>query len=555
MKMDDALYKAYLVELESLEKFRMGYTALHPRAPLGREDQDVRRLTEALALFSARTRLAGQRALARNTLRLFRQHFPYVLNPVPAMAMLRALPQDRCFVDPVELPRGTRVNFAPSRPGVGTGALAFRTLVPLRLNPSHLQRVDLIRREQGDRLVLSFESHFPRGRPPGPLLLYVNHLNEFRSSLAVHYQLKQTLREASVFFDEPASEHTRGLPCPRVRFGAPLPSLADLEPFEHPLQRLCSFFHFPQQELFVELSLPTPPPQWKKFTVCLDLKTRWPTELVLTQDTFVLHATPMVNLQQTMATPLEHDGTRERHALQHPDPNGGFRVHSVLGVYRMDGQGLLPLRPAAISGGADTYEYEHESQGTERRTWLSLDLPEAFTKPVRLAVDACWYQPIPPELDTSDYRVGLTDRFLEGLRWNTVGSVMPAQDNPLEHSQQGLLELLSLRNQRFLRKEDLRFLLEALGASAQRYFRPILEHLTEVAFTSKPFARSTTGFKYIYTLTFEGLDPLDVPTVDLLSARLRELLWTWSTEDVVELTVKLPDLDKTMTYSHREEER
>lgn len=552
MKMDDALYKAYLVELESLEKFRMGYTALHPRAPLGREDQDVRRLTEALALFSARTRLAGQRALTRSTLRLFRQHFPYVLNPMPAMAMLRALPQDRCFVDPVELPRGTRVLFSPSKSGAPTGPLSFRTLTPLRLNPSHLKQVDLVPREQGDRLVLSFESHFPRGRPPGSLLLYVNHLNEFRSSLAVHHELKRSLRRVSVSFDASSSE----LELPeRPRFRAPLPSLAELEPFEHPLQRLCSFFHFPQQELFIELPLPTPPSQWKQFTVYLDLKERWPSDLLLTRDTFVLHATPMVNLQQTMATPLEHDGTKERHSVQHPDPNGGYRVHSVLGVYRMDGQGLLPLRPGAISGGADTYEYEHEGLGLERRTWLSMDLPGAFAKPVRVAVDACWHQPIPPELDTNGYRVGLADRFLEGLRWSTVGSVVPTLDNPLEHSQQELLQLLSLRNQRFLGREDLSFLLEVMGARAQRYFRPVVERLTGVSVESKPFAKSTTGFKYIYTLTFEGLDRMELPTVDLLSARLRELLRVWSTEDVVELKVRLPDLDETLFYSHREDER
>jgi len=57
------LEKAFLAELESLEKFRISYTGLYPNAPLTREDPDVRRLMEAMAMFTARTRLAAERSL------------------------------------------------------------------------------------------------------------------------------------------------------------------------------------------------------------------------------------------------------------------------------------------------------------------------------------------------------------------------------------------------------------------------------------------------------------------------------------------------------------
>jgi len=569
MKLDDALYKAFLAELESLEKFRMGYTALHPRAPLGREDQDVRRLIEAMAVFSARTRLAGQRALARSTLRLFRQHFPYVLNPMPAMAMLRAVPsQARRFVDAQELPRGTRVLYSSSKSRNATQTFTFRTLAPLRLFPLRLaEEPALLPPERPDRLLLTFETDHPRNQSPGPLLLHINHLNEFRSSLAVHHQLKETVRKdgASVLFDEDFTEKSRGTRF-KVAFGAPQVPLPEVAPFEHPIQRVASFLHFPQQELFLELRLPTPPPNWRRFTVCLELKEPWPSELLLTRDTFVTHAVPMVNLQQEMTNPIEHDGTKERHSLQHPDPNGGYRVHSVLGVYRMQGKGLRPLKPGAITGGADTYEYEHEGQGSERRTWLSMELPEAFAQPVRVAVDASWYQPCPPDLDTSGFRVGLADRFLEGLQWKLVGSLVPSADNRLEHSHQELLRLLSLRNQRFLNRDELLFVLKALGEALvgealgggsyeQRHFRPALERLTSVEHVSKPFAKSTTGFKYIYRLTFGELDPLMLPVLDLLAAQLQELLKVWSTEHVVELTVLLPHLGNKELHYPREVER
>jgi type VI secretion system protein ImpG len=554
MKMDDALYKAYLAELESLEKFRMGYTALHPHAPLGREDQDVRRLIEAMAVFSARTRLAGQRSLARSTLRLFRQHFSYMLNPMPAMAMLRAVPsQERRFVDPQELPRGTRVVLSSSNPRSSTPPLTFQTLAPLRLFPIRLARVDAVQREELNQRLLTFETYPPRVQAPSSLRLYINHLNEFRSSLAVYYQLRESLRAASVLFDEDFTEGSVGQPV-TVRFGAPPPALAELAPFEHPLQRLCTFFHFPHQELFLELRLPNLTRRWGRFTVCLDLKEPWPSELVLSRDTFVLHAVPMVNLQQEMAAPLEHDGTRERHALVHSDPNGGYRVHSMLGVYLLQGKAEQPLRPGAISGGPDTYEYEHEGQGPERRTWLSLDLPGAFAQPVRVAADASWYQPLPPDFEASGLQAGLAGRFLEGLKWQLLGSPTPSMDNRLEHSHHDLLRLLSLRNQRFLDKDELLFLLEALGVRQLPHFRPVLEQLSSVDSVSKPFARSATGFKYIYRLTFRELDPLELPVIDVLANQLQVLLKTWSTEDVVDLTVRLPHLNKELHYPREAEQ-
>src|SRR5690348_8990678 len=100
---NDALEKAFLAELEALEKFRISYTGQYPNVPLAREDPDVRRLIEAMAMFTARTRLAAERNVGQSMLRLFRQHFPYLLAPVPAAAMLAGSVTAR-YVDVAELP-------------------------------------------------------------------------------------------------------------------------------------------------------------------------------------------------------------------------------------------------------------------------------------------------------------------------------------------------------------------------------------------------------------------------------------------------------------------
>ncbi|RKH10773.1 hypothetical protein D7V97_12980 [Corallococcus sp. CA053C] len=534
MRVDEALYASFLEELKSLEQFRLGYTALHPAAPLDGEDADVRRLTEALALFTARTRRAGQRELSRSTLKLFQQHFAYLLQPVPAMAMVRAVPDGR-FVETAEVPRGAPFLLNPGDAAAPTGPLSLRTVAPLRLLPVALTRVKLERpSDQEGVLELTFESGFPRNDMPDLLRLHVHHLKDFRASLAVFFQLKTSVKAASVCFDDTAVE----LP---VRFGAARSGGAEGEVSEHPLQRLRSFLHFPQQELFLEAHLPRRVPRdWQVITLRLQLEGRWPPELVLTPDTFVLHAAPVVNLRRAMATPIEHDGTKERHGVQHPELEGGYRVHSTLGVYRLGGKGLVPLRPGAIAGGPDTYALEHEGQGARRTTWLSVDLPDAFEHPVRLGVDAMWHQPLPPRFEARGYRPVLADRFLEGLRWSLVGAVEPGSDNPLEHDQQALLRLLALRTERFLDKDGLLFLLGVLGMREQRYFRDLLDPLEEVKVQPKPFARSAAGFKYVYQLGFGPMDASLLPALDLFCERLVDLLACWSADDVVELEVRLP---------------
>lgn len=555
MEIDDTLYKSFLEELQALDKFRMGYAALYPSAPLDSEDPDVRRLIEAMALFSARTRLAGQRSVARGTMHLFQQHFSYLLSPMPAMGMLRAVP-DGLFVDAADLPRDSQFLLTPGGASAPTGPLSFRTQAAVRLLPVRLRKVQLERRgADANRLRLTFEGDYARNVTPGALRLYIHHLNDFRASVAVYYYLKYALRSVSILFDEHASEVAVGRPgdaAGAVRFGAPrfAPS-SENDPFEHPLQRVRSFIHFPQQELFLEVRVPQPPRDWRGFTLCFDIAGRWPSELVLTPDTFVQHAVPVVNLQRSLSNPVEHDGTKDRHSLQHPELTGGYRVNSVLGVYQLDGKGMLPLKPGSISGGPGSYELESEGQGKARKTWLSLDLPGAFTQPVRVAADASWHQPLPAQFDSSSYRPILAGRFLEGIQWAQVDGIVPGLDNPLEQAQQGLLQLLSLRSQRFLGLEDLAFLLEVLGVRQQRYFRDLATHLTAVKVQPKPFARSATGFKYIYHLTFSDLDPAMVPAVDLFAERLLELLGYWSTEEVVELEVKLTHLEKPLRYTPR----
>ena len=216
----DPVEKAFLAELEALEKFRISYTGQYPNASLAREDPDVRRLIEAMAMFTARTRVAAERNVGESMLRLFRQHFPYLLSPVPAMTMLAAGVTAR-YVDAVEIPRGSEVLLV-HRPEKDAPDKVFRfqTQNRLRISPDRPRERGHLS-DEGPRVQapLRFAAGFARNDEIGDVSLYVNHLNDLFSSLTVLYELKSHVRGASVVFDKTVAEDTPATPC-QIRFGA-----------------------------------------------------------------------------------------------------------------------------------------------------------------------------------------------------------------------------------------------------------------------------------------------------------------------------------------------
>ena len=545
----DPIEKAFLAELEAIEKFRISYTGAFPNVPLAREDPDVRRLIEAMAMFTARTRLAAERNVGQGMVRIFRQHFPFLLSPVPAMTMLKASPSSR-YVDVTQIPRNTEVR-AGHDPGrdAPERVYRFRTLAKLRILPIRLDSINLYRPGgRGFRIVLGFASAFPRNDEIGELRLYVNHLNDFLSSLTVLHALKTHLVSASVVFGEKVKDDTVGQPC-EVSFGAPPATVDELDDYNHPLELARSFFRLPQQELYLMVHGIRAPRNWERFAVCLDVDEAWPTELRLSAEAFQLHVVPIVNVLKAMANPIECDGTRERWPVKHPEPSARYVPHSVLGVYRMTRDGLSPMKPAVVGARGDTYEAIIEGRGERRGAWVSLNLPDAFEEPERVVVDAMWHQPGLGGITASELRVRLADRMVDGVTFACAGPLVGHFDSDLEEDREALLQLLSIKNQRFLGLDDLALLLRALGADRQKYFSKVVASIRDLSVRTAPYARRSAGFKYTYEVTFDDLDSSDVPVVDLFCGKLLEILTAWSTEEIVELVARLPNLEKTFHYS------
>ncbi len=548
--MDPRLHQTFLAELEALEKFRVAYSGMYPDVPLASEDPDIRRLLEALALFTARTRLASERSVEGALLRIAQQHFPYLLASVPAMLMLRATPA-RGYVDVSTLPRGSQLGLIKAERDAPDTVFTFKTLASLRVLPIELTAVDTLARPKGQvRLALRFSAPFARAEDIGELPLHIDYLGDLHSSLMVLHALEKNLISSSVVWSHKLDEKTSGEPC-RVAFGPlPLP-LEQVGPLDHPVHAVRRALHFPQLGLYLTVHGIKSPRSWRDFSIVLDLGEGFPANLRLHAECFQLHVVPAINMRRETADPITHDGTVERHRVQSADPASGFVPLAIHAVYRKTPSGLEPLEPSVIRNATNSYEAELEGRDTARRAFVELRMPHAFEQPETLVVDALWHQPAVSAVRLQDCKLQLMDRYLEGVRWAALGRLSPHLDSELDSERKAILQLLALRGQRVLGLSELTFLLHALGAIRERAFAKLVARIATVHVHKRPSAGHGSGWKHVYQLEFAELLATDLSRARLLCEQLVELLSAWAEDQVVELVAVIPNLKQELHYAPR----
>lgn len=539
------VYKAFLTEMQALEDLRVTYTSVHAQAALEREDPEVRRLIEALALFAARNRVTAQQTLLATQQRLFRQFFSFLLSPCPATALLQMQPTGR-LADVITYPKGTEVALAGER---GARAL-FATERDLVVLPIKLEAIDtLLRPKSGTRVVLSFRAPFPRNDAIGLLPLHVNHLDDYAASLTVLHRLRRHLERAVVVFGEKPDEDATGDSC-EVTFGEPVddPTAEDLD---HPLQRARSFFHFPQRDLFLNVRIGSTPRNWTRFHICLELDGAWPRSLRLNRDMFQPFTVPITNLRRAQAAPIMADGRESRHRIRHPTPAEGWSLHSVRGVFSVVKNGLVPLQSGMITSGGGSYEIERTVDADGEAHWLRLRFPDAFDKPRKITVDARWIQPAFSAAAEGRVQPTLHGRVATGVQLEVRGVVRPHADNPLRDDFEGMLQILALRSKATgLTLEELRVLIGALGAVEQGSYRPVVDHLGELSVTTMPEPRELGGGRRnAYKLALASFDVTLLPLIDAGLRRLHSVLVAWTPDAHVHLDAQLPgDGAGVLTY-------
>lgn len=545
MQITDKLYRAFLEEMNALENFRITYTGLHRSPPLEQEDPEIKRLTEALAFFIARTRLSTEKNILATRRRIFEQFFSFLLAPLPSMAILQAELTSR-FVDPTMLPRGSEVAIDSEN---GKGAI-FRTVYDLPLYPLTFQKMEtLLLPGQGQRILLHFRTPFPFGEPLERLSIFINHLNNYTTSLQVFYNLQKYLRKVSVFFDEKVTEESRGGNC-SFNFGAPLErdEMAHQD-VTHPLQKIREFFYFPSSELYLNLKVPPAQKSWTRLVLAFDLDARWPKSLRLNQDIFQFFTVPIINLKRSLAEPILFDGTQERHALRYADPSVKFNLHSVLGVFRLKEEGMVPLRPGILVGGNGSYEVEEEESSNGKHNWLLLNLPQAFGDPQGIATEALWYQPWFSDHLVSLLKASLYDRMIQGSRWNLLGDVKAHRENPLKIDFEGLLQILSLQKKSSLQLEDVQVLLKGLGSLENSPFQviPTLIQKLKVLQTSIEI-KGQKKIKHIYHFLLQEFDASYISLVETFFKKLVQILNIWNSEVVSTIEVEVANTQNILNF-------
>ena len=497
MSLDNTQYRAFLEELQDLADFRLTYSLDNPNAGLEGDDPDVKRIIEALAFFGARTQVAALRSLDASSRRLYQQFFSYLLSPLAAMAMAQVKPTGH-LTEVLNIPIGTELGLQPDK----GGRIMFSTTRSLRILPMSLETVkQALGSEQGCRLLLTFQANYQLNEQPETVSLHINYLNDLSLSLKVWQFLKRSLTSASVQFGSYDAELT-GADC-QFSLGIPPIDIATDE-WRHPMEAERYYFHFPQQELYLDLELPSAPRNWKQFTVVLDCDQPWPRQLRLNRNIFHLFTVPLVNNQRIHAQPITCDGSQERYAIRHPDPQFGFMLQKVLGVYEASEQGVLPLRPGILAGGNGSYEIEKGpvQEGGGYLYWLVPHFPEAFEQPRILMVDALWQQPWYDQILESPYTLHAFRRQMQGVEWALLDTANPHVENNQLDNISRYIHLLTIMHHTCLNGQDISDILLALGSISKGHFQQVFNRLIEIRLDEEPYGEGSHT-QQIYYLQFK----------------------------------------------------
>ncbi len=530
MWVDEKIYQAYLEELQQLEKFKASHIAMYGETPLDSEDPNTKRLIEALAFFGARARLHGVNQITQIHERLFRQYFPYLVNPLPAFGMLQITPSIR-YPERVTLPAGSELIFKTSN----QLKASFQTLESLDVFPLFQKNFSFERHEAaGWRCLIEYNSLHVSTEELGSMRFYINHLNSFFSSLRVLFAVQHTFVKAQVFYDPTDIHREEGLEC-GVEFG---PAIHDRSIFFHEIEQVRSLLHFPQQELFLKFSIPPCRKRWKKIVFCLDFNEKWPDSIRLSADSFLPFIVPIANFKKAHADPIICDGTKNVYPLLHPEPIYQFELHTVLSVAKILSNGLKPLKPGILGKMGESFEVDYFNKE------LLLDLPDAFQSPATLAVEALWTQPW-----FSDYmNVELELQFKEaqtfGLGVRLLGS-LHRHEQTVEEDPNFLIRLLSLKNQNYLQLNEILFIVNAMKKLSGSFFDQVPDWILELK-TRQRMDQKNFGSVIEYEFFLKDWNGQKWEVALLFFKYVNDMLNSWLPHFDIETIVHFPQSKKPL---------
>lgn len=129
--------------------------------------------------------------------------------------------------------------------------------------------------------------------------------------------------------------------------------------------------------------VPPSPRPWSRLSICIEPDASWPRTPAIYRELFHPFCVPVQNLYRAPSQPIICDGTQDSYPVRFVHPDDSYKLHSVVGVYRMEEDGLLPIPSSGVSREAPSYELEDSPSvtGSGTTSSLLLRLPSALIHP------------------------------------------------------------------------------------------------------------------------------------------------------------------------------
>jgi len=558
----EVIFEEFLKELQVLDDFRTEYSSRYEFEGLERGDEDVQRLVEAMAFYRARTRVSVERAIQEYNLRALEQLFPYLLSPMPAMALLHPELASN-FTDTRELPALAEMEVASQDlPVAESRPRLFRTLRQLQVFPLHVVQRSV--RQSRASPSTTPEHDVPNGVAPPRMLqlqvapsttgaaskryfddpacslreltLYLNPMGDALSALRLFDALRQACTGVSVVaFDRDEVQLQRGPFRPRFSVGTD----SELSGGDNPIEFIRRAIHFPLAHFSVTIPLVGLPSEWTRLAFEFQLNERWPEGVWVSEDSFVLNCVPLENLLRRTAEPALMDGTATSTMVQSAEAPAQLKVREVIGVYATDpaapgARGMIFPRSLIDNG----YQISTQGSGNERQVWLEPDtIAGVVGVPQTLYIDAEWYDPNVslPNPRTALVRADAHD--LGPLCWRLLDPLQEPQESPLLSDAALLERLLQTQGDPPRSAEHLKLLFKVIGVDASNVFGRIPRYIERVVFDKVPDPQSVTGSIPFYEIVLSDLPTVLAPAVRFLFSLLPRLLAVWTGDPDVQVSV------------------
>lgn len=309
---------------ELAREFSEAYPALAPFLSGPSADPDVERLLEGLAFLTALLRQKLDSEFPEILYELVELFWPHYLRPLPSASVVAFRPKE-ALKDRISVPRGTLVGSVPVE---GTNCL-FSTCYQVDVEPLTLEEVS--QRElpgKGEEISLRFRLHDLRidSWETTRLVFFLG--GDFALAADLYRLLLEKLEEIELVSGERVFRISPGklIPLGFSHEEALLPYPRQSFPGYRILQE---YFLLPQKFLFVAL---TGLDEWRdrgegeEFLIRFRFKESQ--GLPVSEDNFVLFATPVINLFPHSGEPIRLDHQRERYLVR-ASGGPGYEVYSI----------------------------------------------------------------------------------------------------------------------------------------------------------------------------------------------------------------------------------